>query len=130
MKLNEDAQDGGLQMHWDALTRMLLHPDKETREAGAFVAVGQGHYKHLLGAFQMHLDKLRQTKKPSNYKPLQAGSREQIKDHEADTHIEYVIEKSYYMRAIKAILSTLEQLRQYNNFISHTELNRKSYYLQ
>lgn len=78
MKLNEDAQDGGLQIHWDALKTMLLHPDKETRETGAVVAVGQGHYKHLLGAFEMHLDKLRQTKKPSNYKPLQAGSREPL----------------------------------------------------
>jgi hypothetical protein len=129
MKLNEDAQDGGLQMHWDALTRMLLHPDKETRETGAVVAVGQGHYKHLLGAFEMHLDKLRQTKKPSNYKPLQAGSREQIEDHEADAYIEYIIEKSYYMGAKIALLVAFRQLYPHNNVKNETELHR-SYYLQ
>ena len=129
MKLNEDAQDGGLQMHWDALTRMLLHPDKETRETGAVVAVGQGHYKHLLGAFQMHLDKLRQTKKPSNYKPLQAGSREQIREHEINYKVELILEEADYMGAIIALLVAFRQLHPHDNFKIETELHR-SYYLQ
>jgi hypothetical protein len=129
MQLNEDAQDGGLQVYWDALTKMLLHPDKDIREASAFVAVGQGHYKHLLGAFQMHLDKLRRTKKPTNYKPLRAGSRKQIEEHEADAYIEYILEKSHYMGAKIALLVAFRQLHPHNNFKNETELHR-SYYLQ